>query len=148
MKNELTGFWKGKFTYQKGYKSFNGEAVEFEMNLEQKGMKFSGKCKDLEGFGSHPDKAQISGEIKDSKISFTKQYPSLHYPDKKGNTIIDKSEKGPSIAYEGVYNDKSQKYEGTWVLSMRYYIFGLIPKTYTGKGTWELTKKESATNIT
>lgn len=140
MKNNLTGLWCGSFIYQKGYRKLNGQIVKFEMKLEQNGFKISGTSKDKEGVCLNPDEAIVSGHFENLEISFVKQYPSIHFQDKKGNTVIDNKTQGPLIYYNGKFNELTEKFEGEWILSIRLFIFGIFPKTFIGKGTWEMKR--------
>jgi hypothetical protein len=140
MHTNLTGNWTGTIVYGKGYSTFKGEKLYFDLELTHYGFEVAGIAIDTDGVGVSPDNANILGTFKDNRISFVKQYESMHYMTKEG-TKVDKSRRGFKIKYTGIYNEATGSFSGEWLIKMTVLLFWLFPIPVRNSGQWTMKRK-------
>jgi len=133
--------WTGTIIYGKEYKVHQNKELYFDLDLIRDNEKITGTAIDIGGEGASPDPATIKGTIVGEKISFIKQYASLHSYNIKGETTIDKSRKGPEINYTGIYDENEKRYNGHWKMTVTFKILWLIPLNLSASGTWTMKRK-------
>lgn len=141
LENDFSGKWEGIITLGKEYGKNEGKEIIYESELSQSNGKIKGTSYDISGFGINPEPADINGEIKGLKISFTKQYRISHSLTKTNETEVNTNRKGPVIHYIGFYNEITDSFEGSWRMSVAKKFFGLIPLNMKTTGTWNMKRK-------
>lgn len=94
-----------------------GKDEEFAFRIDadlDKEMCFSGTVWEEEFYENSKLFLSVEGFINEDRISFVKTYPCLFEIDENLNTVIDKNEKGHDVVYDGYWNEKDEKWEGTW----------------------------------
>lgn len=137
----ISGEWTGIIVLGKGYLKHKGKEVYFDAEIKHEDNLINGFATDIKGYGINPDSAMIEGTFIDNEISFIKQYPSLHYHDRNGKFIIDRSKQGPKIYYKGTYDKDKQEFVGDWIMSVILKLFLFIPIKFSGTGTWSMKIK-------
>lgn len=79
----------------------------------------------------YPD---VDGVLEDEYIRFSKHYPFYFGTDDDGKLIIDRSQNGHSVVYEGEWNEQLKMYEGDWFLEWR----DDAGEVYHITGPWEM----------
>lgn len=59
-------------------------------------------------------KIDVKGFIDDDHISFIKSYPCLFELDENFNAVIDKTQKGHEVTYNGYWKEETNNWEGFW----------------------------------
>jgi len=138
----FSGKYIGTLWYGEGYgEGIIGTELTFQMEIEETDDVFVGVSVDLEGSGKSPDEASVQGIIGESMISFDKVYKSYHYDDEQGNLVVDRTQEGFPIEYNGLFNEKTGHYEGTWrMIALRKYWFFSTKQVCLGKGTFQLKR--------
>lgn len=115
----ITGKWKGFFqTETRSFFRRKKVDIGFEANLfATENEKFEGKIEDFQAIMHINAPANVMGTLLPEKgISFVKIYYSH------------------KVFYEGVYEEESQKYTGTWTI-----------REGAGTGYWEMEKDKNET---
>ena len=139
----INGSWTGVITYGKEYREYENKELFFDAEIKQKENNFSGISTDTAGVGINSDNAILNGTVLNKEIEFLKQYDSYHYY-QKGQTVIDRSRKGPIIQYKGIFDEEDDCFKGEWHIEMRYKLLFFIPLKYKCTGKWEMRRKENS----
>jgi hypothetical protein len=139
---DISGEWIGIITYGKQYEQFAGEKLWFELNLEQTGNKFSGIALDIRGFGINEFPARISGLVNHGDIEFDKVYDNEQLLEDLWESRYT-GEASVPIQYFGSFNEVSQEFIGTWIITEKFKILKIIPWNIESKGTWSMKRKVS-----
>ncbi len=110
------GQYQGFFQYGPEYGGIvAGKEAEFRLFVElfSEGQ-FEGRIIDWEGMGADGEIAIVKGFIKDTFISFTKQYPTNLGIDEWGNTFKTDDLEGYIVYYEGQFNPQKDCFSGKW----------------------------------
>ena len=136
----MQGKWTGVIVFGKEYPEHIGEKLYFEAEIFQDGNMIRGTAIDSAGVGVSPDPTSISGTCSNNRISFIKQYSSMHFFN-NGEVIVDKTKRGFKIHYTGEFDDNDMSFKGNWIIKSWAWILGIIPIRYINTGTWTMQRK-------
>ena len=98
-------------------KDLNEEEFPFRIDVELNDqMSFTGTIKEDEFYKNSQLLIPVKGFIDKDHISFVLKYPCLYEFDEDFNTIIDKTQKGHEITYDGYWDNNEGKWAGYWEL--------------------------------
>lgn len=141
----LTGHWKGKYTYGAGYPSeYIGKSAAFEIELLDDNGILTGTCVDELVKMKEGNASYIIGTFREKAINFKKRY-KFHFA--LGDTGLSEPEEGVTsdgVDYKGRLRKKffSRRlyFSGDWRIVMKYRDDNDLPQTCTCRGTWKMSK--------
>lgn len=141
----LTGHWKGKYVYGKGYpKDMVGGSAPFEFKIQDIDGNITGICFDEIVQAVEGNESTIEGSFKGNFIQFVKKYKHHLAVGDEGNYIMEDSIQTEGVHYVGHFHKKffSRKvyFVGEWQIVSEYTDES--GKTYTDvvEGTWTMSK--------
>jgi hypothetical protein len=141
----LTGHWKGKYTYGKGYPSdLIGTSEPFEFEIWDEDGLFTGTCVDSVVSMSADNDSTIRGVFKDKKISFKKSYKYHFALSESNEPVIDETVKYNGVDYTGRLYRKfffgKHYFSGRWSITAEYRDQINRIQTFKCEGTWSMRK--------
>ena len=112
--SNLTGEWKGSFSYGPEYSELQGKCVDFKLVLEDDNGSLTGTSIDSETKDVFTDQIIVQGFWDSETISFTIQYPCPYYVGENDKIIIDKTGEPHSVTYTGFYDKIADCFLGEW----------------------------------
>lgn len=141
----LTGRWKGEYTYGNNYPiSVAGKSEPFEFEIEDNNGTISGICIDNVVKAVHGNKAIIEGTFKNDFITFVKRYKYHLSIDENGDQILEENVSTDGVQYVGHLKKKwlsgTQYFIGEWQIVVEYINPSGLQFTNTCDGTWSMRK--------
>ena len=141
----LTGHWKGNYTYGNGYpKSVMGKSEPFEFDLHDIEGKITGTCIDNVVKSTEGNQSTIEGSFSGDFISFLKRYKHLLAIEEDGNLVQIDNIESDGVHYVGHMKKRffSGKiyFLGEWQINCvsKDELGNLIK--YACEGTWTMSK--------
>jgi hypothetical protein len=151
----LTGRWKGKYTYGEGYPaSVVGTSEWFEIELTDNEGLISGSCIDELVSSIEGKESTIDGTYSNNFISFVKKYKYYTFIDDLDRQVLREDIKVDGIHYTGRLFKKfftGKKYfKGEWVHSATLIDDNNDKHPLVSNGTWEMQEvnKMRSTSVT
>lgn len=142
----LTGRWKGKYTYGEGYPHrYIGRSEPFEFDITDQNGTISGTCIDQVVEAKEGNESYIIGTFSENQITFKKRYKFHFSTDESGSHFIDKNMEQDGVDYTGklrktIFTRKTY-FSGEWSITSQYKDAQNRMQTIVGKGTWKMKKK-------
>ena len=141
----LTGKWKGEYTYGKGYpKSLVGMTEPFEFNLVDANGVISGSCVDKLVIEINGNESYILGTFTDNKISFKKRYKFHSAIDENGNYVMPPNQTSDGVDYVGKLRKKVFSREiyfsGEWTITVHFKDQNNLDQICIFNGTWKMNR--------
>lgn len=141
----LTGNWKGKYTYGNGYPlSMFGTSDPFTLSLQDEGGKISGTCTDKIVEGKAGNESIIEGSFHDNFLRFVKTYKYHGYVDQGGNNYYSDTEAPFEIDYVGHLRKRFLTgkifFAGEWQITTTVKDENGKVFVHTFEGTWSMTR--------
>lgn len=143
MNIDISGEWIGSIVYGKQYLTVEGEILFFEIILSRDNDRITGESRDISGKGKNDSVADIIGEFNQESghLDFIKTYEKVARYSHKGQIKSFVKNVNSKIYYTGLFNEKLQKFEGTWKIRRKrkflFFDFGYS----IGEGTWSMKRK-------
>lgn len=140
----LTGHWKGTYTYGRGYpENLIGESEPFEFVINEVNGLFTGTCIDNVVKEKQGNESFIEGDFKAKKIRFKKKY-KYHLALDESNSLVQQDDiKSDGVDYAGRLYRKfffgKRYFSGQWRIITTYKENNRI-RTYTCGGRWRMNK--------
>lgn len=140
----LTGHWKGSYTYGTGYpRSLYGKSEPFEFDIEEENGIFTGTCIDVLVKAKQGNAAFIKGFFKSNRIQFKKTY-KYHLLLNEANELTQEFGETNGVDYTGRVRRKyfffGEKYiAGHWSITSTFTVEGET-HTHLCKGKWRMWK--------
>ena len=99
-------------------------------------LNFTGAVWEEEFSGITGKKLTVKGYIDEDHISFVKQYPCLYEYDENGKVLIDDSQPGHDVLYDGYWDKSEGKWNGEWEVEGETEVFTneiIQTRVYLGK---------------
>jgi hypothetical protein len=137
-----------KRTYQGIYFDIDQDGIErpygfrMEVEIDEK-HSFNGTVWEDEFSGITGKHLSVKGFIDEDHISFVKQYPCLYEYDADGKIIIDESQLGHEVIYDGYWNEEYGNWSGEWEVECETEVFQFDKiKTSVFIGAFEMNMVE------
>jgi len=104
--------WIGRYGYS--FEEGNEWYYSFEITANYNNGSFEGTVIEEEFTSFTNDLVHVKGFIEEDLISFVKTYPYLFEANDNGEMLIDKSQRGHSVIYQGYYDQSKDGWEGEW----------------------------------
>lgn len=141
----LTGHWKGKYTYGSGYPpNIKGKSEPFEFEIKDEGGLFDGTCIDEVVKEIKGNESFIYGVFKEGEIKFKKTYKYHLVFNESNNLIIEDHIQSDGVDYTGrlykkIFSTK-RYFKGKWSITSQYADEDNRIQTYISGGTWKMSK--------
>jgi hypothetical protein len=146
----VSGTWEGEYTYGTVYGADGGVSVPFRMSLSEGWFgRFAGYVRDDASKGGMPERGNIAGRRKRSRMTFVKSMPNMYLVYKGG--LVDlrewiEREHGLTVSrelpphrirYSGTFSSDDLSLTGTWaIVRYRAVIDEGVIEFGVGNGTW------------
>ena len=141
----LTGRWKGKYTYGAGYpQNFIGKSEPFEFDIQDIEGKITGVCVDEIVKAIEGNESTIEGTFKDNFISFIKRYKYQLLIDESNNYVSEENIITDGVHYVGHVHKRffSRKvyFTGEWQITADFKDDHDKIVTFSVEGTWTMSR--------
>lgn len=141
----LTGTWKGKYTYGTGYPAQTvGKSEPFEIDIVDYQGALTGNCIDDVVQSMEGNESYIIGTFKENEITFKKRYKFHPVLDESGFSVLDDKVKFDGVDYKGRLRKKlfsaEQFFTGEWRIISKYKDENNLLQTFTFRGSWSMRK--------
>ena len=141
----LTGHWKGNYTYGNGYpKSLVGKSEPFEFELIDNEGNITGTCIDEIVKAKAGNQSKIVGSFSGNFISFLKTYKYHFAIEEQDNLVPQENMVSDGVNYVGSlkkrFLSKKLYFIGEWQIDCVYKnVFGILHQ-YSLGGIWTMRK--------
>jgi len=142
-RSNITGTWKGAYTYGKAYGKLAGHSVGFTMELKDDEGIITGTCTDDDAKDLFNGPVTIKGVFSGKVISFKKTYPQEYYIDEEGNRYVSDMP-GDPVEYNGSLRQLwifgKRFFKGKWTIARIVVDENGIEVRGVGRGTWRMDR--------
>ena len=140
----LTGHWKGTYTYGLGYPhNLIGESEPFEFEIKDENGLVTGSCIDNVVEAKEGNESFIEGVFKEKKIRFKKRYKYHLALDESNELILQEDVKPDGVEYAGRLYRKfffgEYYFSGQWRITLTHIENDRI-LTHTCGGRWRMSR--------
>ncbi|MBP6432589.1 MAG: hypothetical protein KA319_12555 [Ferruginibacter sp.] len=141
MSINLTGKWKGQFTYGENYPdSIKGVSVNFYIDCMDDCGSLTGTFYDDESKHLFNELGRFYGYIENDFISFIQSYPCFYGFDQNNHIYSISDTQSQQILYEGILTN--DKFSGTWEMDSLQKNNDEQKFTISSYGTWTMIRDE------
>ena len=142
----LTGRWKGQYTYGKEYMEKRGSSESFEFTIVDASGHISGTCIDNLVKVKAGNESYILGSFSGKDLTFKKRYKYHFFMDEEGKLLIDDDFTSDGVDYTGRLKIKffSRKlfFSGKWSITSKFKDENNIDQLFVSTGTWTMIKMD------
>ena len=141
----LTGHWKGQYTYGQGYPPpIRGRSEPFEFEIKDEGGLFSGTCIDEVVNGMEGNESFIYGVFKEGDIKFKKTYKYYLTFNESNELIPEDHFEHKGVDYAGrlykTFFSRKPYFKGKWSITTEYKDAINRTQSFIVEGTWKMSK--------
>ncbi|GAB2811158.1 hypothetical protein [Ferruginibacter profundus] len=140
----LTGHWKGQYTYGKEYGKLWGTSEPFEFDIVDQSGHISGSCIDNLVKAKAGNESYILGNFSGKEITFKKRYKYHLMIDDSNNLLNNVDFVSDGVDYTGRLKVKffSRKlfFSGKWSITERFKDEDNMDQIFICTGTWTMMK--------